>query len=86
MYTDALKAGCRLYQSDMKLVIENSTSFFYPDVMLVCSPDNGNPYAESSPCLLVEVLSESTASHDRFGKYGMYTAIPSLETYLEHLS
>lgn len=82
LYTDALKAGCRLYQRDMKLVIENSTSFFYPDVMLVCSPDDGNPYAESAPCLLVEVLSESTASHDRFGKYGMYTAIPSLETYL----
>nr|WP_246580771.1 Uma2 family endonuclease [Deinococcus aestuarii] len=32
--------------------------------------------------MLVEVLSQSTASHDRFGKYGVYIAIPSLQTYL----
>lgn len=82
LYRDALNAGCRLYQNDVKLVIQGAATFFYPDVMLVCEPDDDNPYAESAPCLLVEVLSESTASHDRFGKYGVYTAIPSLQTYL----
>ena len=82
LYRDAMTEGCRLYQNDMKLVIEGGASFFYPAVMLVCKPDDGNAYAESEPCLLVEILSDSTASHDRFGKYGIYTAIPSLQTYL----
>ncbi|GAA5514491.1 hypothetical protein Dcar01_03247 [Deinococcus carri] len=82
LYADAIRAGCRLYQSDMKLRAQDSSSFFYPDVMLVCDQDSGDQDAETSPCLLVEVLSDSTASHDRFGKYGVYTAIPSLQTYL----
>lgn len=82
LYRDALEAGCRLYQSDMKLRVEDTASFFYPDVMLVCDRESGDDDAETSPCLLVEVLSPSTASHDRFGKYGVYTSIPSLQTYL----
>ncbi|GMA15777.1 Uma2 family endonuclease [Deinococcus metallilatus] len=82
LYADAMRAGCRLYQNDMKLRVEDSASFFYPDVMLVCDQNDNDRYAKTSPCLLVEVLSESTASHERFGKYGVYTAIPSLQTYL----
>lgn len=30
----------------------------------------------------MEVPPDSTASHDRVARYGMYTAIPSLQTYL----
>lgn len=82
LHADALRAGCRLYQSDMKLALEGSSSFFYPDVMLVCDQNSGNEYAETAPCLLVEVLSGSTASNDRVGKYALYTAIPTLQTYL----
>lgn len=82
LYRDAVQAGCRLYQSGMKLRVQDSTSFFYPDVMLVCDQNDNDRYAKTAPCLLVEVLSDSTASHDRFGKYGVYTAIPSLQTYL----
>lgn len=82
LYLDAMRAGCRLYQNDMKLRVEDSNSFFYPDVMLVCDEKDDDRYAKTSPCLLVEVLSDSTASHERFGKYGVYTAIPSLQTYL----
>lgn len=82
LYREVMQRGCRIYQNDMKLVVEGGTSFFYPDVMLVCEPDDGSSYAESRPCLLVEIISNSTASHDRFGKYGIYTAIPSLQTYL----
>lgn len=82
LYQDAMRAGCRLYQSDMKLRVEDTTSFFYPDVMLVCDRDSGDHNAETAPCLIVEVLSPSTASHDRVGKYGIYTTLSSLQTYL----
>jgi Uma2 family endonuclease len=82
LHASARQRGCRLYQSDMKLAIAASGSFYYPDVMLVCDAQDGERYFKTAPAVLVEVLSKSTAAHDRFGKYGMYTAIPSLQTYL----
>ncbi|BDP40381.1 hypothetical protein DAETH_03500 [Deinococcus aetherius] len=79
---DALREGCHLYQSDMKLAVEGNSTFFYPDVMLVCDRLSGSEDAETAPCLLVEVLSSSTAAHDRVGKYTAHTALPSLQTCL----
>ena len=66
----------------MKLVIEGGASLFYPDVMLVCELDKSSTCAESATCLLVNVVSDSIASCNRLSKYGIYTAIPSLQTYL----
>lgn len=82
LWGHAQRAGCRLYMSDMKLFVGSGNTFFYPDVMAVCDSQDNEKYSKASPCLLVEVLSPSTAAHDRVGKYGMYTAIPSLHTYL----
>ena len=76
------RAGCRLSASDMKLQLGFRDTFYYPDVMVACGPDNGEAYFETEPCLLVEVLSKGTASTDRRAKYHAYTAIPSLQTYL----
>lgn len=78
----AIRLGCRTYMADMKLRIEDSNAFYYPDVMVACGPDNGEAYFETEPCLLIEVLSKGTASVDRHAKYQAYTAIPSLQTYL----
>ncbi|WP_425147162.1 Uma2 family endonuclease [Deinococcus sp.] len=80
--TAALQNGCRLHLADMKLRIEESNVFYYPDVMVVCGPDNGQEYYETAPCLLVEVLSKRTAAVDRHAKYHAYTALPSLQMYL----
>ncbi|GAA5532029.1 Uma2 family endonuclease [Deinococcus aluminii] len=79
---DADRQGCRLYQSDMQLYNPGSKSYFYPDVMLVCGGEPPDRYYETSPCLLVEVLSGSTAHNDRRTKYQTYTAVPTLQTYL----
>lgn len=79
---DSLRMSCRLYQSDMKLRLNGSTTFFYPDVLVACGPDNPADDFETEPCLLVEVLSPSTAANDRLGKYTIYTGLPSLQTYL----
>ncbi|WP_104990471.1 Uma2 family endonuclease [Deinococcus sp. NW-56] len=82
LYGPCRRAHRRLYASDMKVRIEPEGSFYYPDVMVACGPDNGEPYFESSPCLLVEVLSRRTAATDRHAKYAAYTSPPSLRTYL----
>ncbi|PZA09006.1 Uma2 family endonuclease [Meiothermus sp. Pnk-1] len=71
---------CRVYMSDMKLKIDNWRSY-YPDVMVVCA-DDPHPYYKESPCLIVEVLSETTEVVDRREKLEHYRRIPSLEAYL----
>ncbi len=82
LYRAPLQAGCHLYQSDMKLQIQDAASSFYPNIRLVCYQNDRERYFKTAPCLLVEVLSGSTASNDRVGKYALYTTIPSLQTYL----
>ncbi len=71
---------CRVYASDMKVRIEESV-FYYPDVMVVCKAPT-DEYYESEPCVIVEVLSESTSRKDRFEKRLAYQTMPSLELYL----
>ena len=80
----ALQKGCLVCTSDMKLKIERLDNFYYPDVMVVCGQNNDDLSAtfETAPCLLVEVLSKSTARTDRLAKQVAYTALPSLQTYL----
>jgi Uma2 family endonuclease len=78
----ALRLDCRLHSSDMKLRIEGSRSFYYPDVMAVCGQPIPHDYYETAPCLLNEVISPRTAQVDRQTKYAAYTALPSLHTYL----
>ncbi|MDO4247062.1 MAG: Uma2 family endonuclease, partial [Deinococcus sp.] len=61
----ARRQGCRAYASEIKLRIDAQQSFYYPDVMVVRGPENSDPYSETAPCLLVEVLSRGTAHTDR---------------------
>jgi Uma2 family endonuclease len=75
------RKGCRLYVADMKLKVGPNT-VYYPDLMAVCAPPPENPYYEEAPCLVVEVLSESTEATDRREKLWRYLALPSLQGYL----
>ena len=63
----ARKKHCQLFTSDMKLRlnIADKTVFYYPDLLLSCAPDDRQPYFRSRPCLIVEVLSDSTERIDR---------------------
>jgi len=62
------KQPCRVYSSDLKLRIEATGLYTYPDLSVVC----GEPQLESNggavllnPVVLVEVLSNSTEAYDR---------------------
>ncbi|GAA5531783.1 Uma2 family endonuclease [Deinococcus aluminii] len=78
----AEELGCRAFSSEIRLKIEGRNSYYYPDVMVACDPESEDPYSETSPCILVEVLSRGTAHTDRHAKYEAYTALPTLQTYL----
>ena len=77
------ESTCRSYMSDMKLRIESQgTLFYYPDVMVVCKENEPDPYFETEPCILVEVLSPGTRSLDLREKMLAYKSLPSVQTYL----
>lgn len=77
--------GCGVYASDLRVRIEATELFTYPDVVVVCGePQITDEYGDTvlNPRVLVEVLSPSTESWDRGGKFAHYRTIPSLTDYL----
>jgi len=73
---------CGVFISDMKLRIDDSDSFYYPDVMVTCDPADTQPLFKKLPCLLVEVLSPSTETIDRREKLLAYRKLPTLRHYV----
>ncbi|BAY16775.1 hypothetical protein NIES21_26080 [Anabaenopsis circularis NIES-21] len=76
-------SGCRVYIADMKARIESLNRYYYPDVMVTCdSRDQETPVYKRFPCLIVEVLSDSTEAFDRGDKFADYQAIETLKEYV----
>ncbi|MGD1700750.1 Uma2 family endonuclease [Dapis sp. BLCC M229] len=66
-------SGCRVYMSDMKAHVETTNTFYYPDVMVTCDGrDKALPNHKKYPCLIVQVLSESTEAFGRGNKFANY--------------
>ena len=74
--------GCQTFMSDMKLRLEFGQTFYCPDVMLVCDPQDREAYVKTSPCRVAEVLSCSTELADRREKWPAYQKLASLREYL----
>jgi Uma2 family endonuclease len=61
---------CSTFIADTKLRVETADVYYYPDVMVTCSAaDAADPMTVREPVLVVEVLSPSTAAHDRGDKF-----------------
>lgn len=74
---------CLPFIADMKLRVQASDAFFYPDVMVTCDPgDRRADLFVEHPKLIVEVLSASTAAYDRGAKFIAYRQIVELEEYV----
>jgi Uma2 family endonuclease len=74
---------CRAFVADMKLEVDAADAVFYPDVMVSCDEaDRQRNLALHSPCLVVEVLSDSTAAFDRGVKFAAYRKLAALQEYL----
>ncbi|TXH63236.1 MAG: Uma2 family endonuclease [Thiothrix sp.] len=75
---------CRAFMSDMKLKVEqdNKRFAYYPDIMVACGANEGDPYIRTNPLLLVEVLLPSTRRTDLTEKRMNYSYIPSLLEYV----
>ena len=76
-------SGCRVYISDMKARIEKQNRYYYPDVMVSCDErDTENTTFKKFPCLIVEVLSDSTEAFDRGDKFADYQLLETLREYV----
>lgn len=76
---------CRVFGSDLRVHVEESARFFYPDVLVVC----GKPQlfekrndTVTNPVLVVEVLSKKTEARDRGEKMLSYRGLESLREYV----
>lgn len=76
-------SGCRVYISDMKARMESLNRFYYPDVMVTCDQrDQETPGYKRFPCLIIEVLSDSTEGFDRGDKFADYQTLDTLQEYV----
>lgn len=74
---------CRVYANAVKLRVELANCYYHPDLMVTCSGlDAANRLIKREPELVVEVLSPSTAAHDRGGKFADYRMLPSLQEFM----
>ena len=73
---------CQVFGSDMRVRVENRNCFYYPDMSVCADPHHRTELYISQPCLVVEVLSPSTAVADRREKRLHYATIPSLLEYI----
>jgi Uma2 family endonuclease len=75
----ALEQDCELVFDTTK-IRTRAMRYRYPDLVVSCAPGNG--YFLENPCLLVEVLSESTQHTDTSEKLDEYLKLPSLQRYV----
>lgn len=79
-----LRAPCQVFEKGMKLRIATDIgeAWYYPDVLASCDTGDRESLFRQRPCVIVEVLSPSTESDDRQGKFALYRTIPTLEHYV----
>jgi Uma2 family endonuclease len=74
-----------VFVTDQRLWIPDRNIATYPDVMVMTEPleyQEGRKDTLVNPILIAEILSPSTASYDRIGKFASYRTIPSFQEYL----
>ncbi len=77
--------GYSVFMSDMKLLLPDFGNYFYPDVMVIKDEPcftNNKQTAVTNPCLIAEILSNSTQGFDKNQKFAFYRTIPQLEEYV----
>jgi len=77
--------SCKIYPSDMRVKVEATGLYTYPDISVVCGDAQ---FADTeldtliNPLVIIEVLSPSTERYDRGRKFQQYRVLPSLREYV----
>ena len=85
LYIQLKGRECTVHTNDMRVKARSTSSYFYPDVVVVC----GKPSFEDNsfdtllnPIVIIEVLSPSTEIYDRVEKFRHYQQLESLQEYI----
>lgn len=76
------RGACGPFIGDMRLRLDGGATYYYPDVMLVCDPQDNDSMFKTSPCMIAEVMSPSTMLLDRREKLSAYQKLPMLREIL----
>lgn len=79
-------SSCQPYNSDMRVNVDATGLYTYPDVAVVCGesrfPNDGRRDTLLNPTVIIEVLSPSTEAYDRGAKFAHYQCLESLREYV----
>jgi Uma2 family endonuclease len=74
---------CRVFNSDCRVNLVGTNDYTYPDASVSCDrQDKTTTQYITYPCLIVEVLSDSTEAYDRGNKFFRYRQNPQLQDYV----
>jgi len=76
---------CRVYTSDLRIKVQASGLYTYPDVSVVRGQDEFDDERVDTllnPTVIVEIISDSSDAYDRGKKFELYRQLPSLREYL----
>jgi len=85
LHTQLRKRPCKVYVSDVRLKVNRTGLYTYPDVMVVCGETQFADDQQDmilNPTVIIEVLSESTEGYDRGKKFEHYRKLDSLSEYI----
>lgn len=77
-----LRPPCRVLTETAIERDDRADRFYEADIAVTCSPHQPGQRSTPNPVLVVEILSDSTASHDRGTKVPDYMQIPSVQEVL----
>lgn len=80
-----LDRPCESYPSDMRVRIQATGLYTYPDATALCQRpifDDSEADTLMNPEVIFEVLSDSTEAYDRGDKFDQYRSIPSFNEYV----
>lgn len=77
-----LKPPCRVVVEAGIIPADRADTWYQPDLVVTCAPAERGARAIPEPRLIVEVLSPSTAAHDRGIKLADYRRLASVEQIL----
>ncbi len=76
---------CRVYISDLRVQINSTGLFTYPDLIITCGKEiltDKHKDTLTNPKCIIEVLSDFTEKYDRGEKFFNYQQIDSLQEYI----
>jgi Uma2 family endonuclease len=77
---------CRTYSADMRVKVQRTGLYTYPDIVIVCDPPEFVRHKGIdvllNPQVVIEILSESTERYDRGTKFRHFQRLPSVREYI----